>query len=1065
MHHQSTLRRSKAPSYTPKLSRLCALLTLVCVVPAHAGATLYSFGTAAGDTALTKCDDCFQNVSFLGKGPAGSSLSLPFYAKSYTDLFVANNGAISFVNGLSAYNGQPFPVSYLNTPMLAPYWADVDTRAANGGTVWFRTSQDANFLKTISTDIGNSYLGGSTFNATFAQVVTWDRVGYYAYGTDKLNTFQAIVASDGMRSYTMFKYPDGGINWTAGSASPANSFAQIGFDAGDGVNFYNGVGTLTSQTRNLPTLTNTAPANPGTQVYRIDQNTITASPTVLPPGTIPPGTTLQPLPTHTFVSGINNQWAVNGANWTAIGGGPGFSPRTTQTTTWLNGDSAIFDGVAKAVTVAGTIAAQRVSVNTSGYTFTASSPLNSLQLSQLDLPTAQTTVNFGGSLVVLTHRDDAGLVSESGGPFTQRGVLTKGHLVFTDNSVLVARDAGMVNGADLHLQKNAQVQIYTADATTRASTLTFDNSQGGVGNMGGTLDLRGFSTTFGAMRSVGIAAGVVTNSGSGAARLTIDFDGNSNSFNGVIRDGAVAGATVALTKAGAGTLVLGGTNTYSGGTTISVGNLRVGAGGTSGSLTGNVLNNGTLSFDRSDSVSYSGVVSGTGRLDQLGAGTLTLAGTNTYTGGTSISYGALQVSRDANLGSGELYLFGGGKLTNTSDIITARQVRLGTDGGTFDTAGGFMTVNSNVSGTGGLTKSGSRILTLSGAHTYIGATTISGGTLKFGANGATGSSVASSAMSIGSGARLIFADSQTYAGSIDGAGLLMHEFGGTTTLTGKATHTGGTTISGGELRVGAGGTSGALSGNVVNNGTLSFNRNDAASFAGSVSGTGGLVKLGAGTLALNGTNTYTGATDIQAGEIKLNGSAASSAFTVQAGAKLSGSGQLGALTVAGTLAPGNSPGTLSAGATTFAAGGNYLWEINDAIGVAGIGYDLLSITGGLTISATPSNRFTLTLKSLGLDNSSGAAVNFNAQQNYHYTLATASGGITGFSSDLFTIDASGFSNALHGGSWSVAASGNELALNFTAVAAPVPEPRAALMLLAGLLGVGFMARKRRTLAA
>lgn len=765
MHHTSALRRAKTPSYRPRLNRLCALLTLVCVAPAYAGATLYSFGTAAGDTALTQCDDCFQNVSFLGKGPAGSSLSLPFYAKSYTDLFVANNGAISFVSGLGAYTGQAFPTIGL-PPMIAPYWADVDTRATGGGTVWYRTTQDAAFLKTISTDIGSSFLGTGTFNATFAQVVTWDHVGYYNFHTDKLNTFQAIVASDGMRTYTMFKYPDGGINWDRGDVSPAGSFAQVGFDAGDGVNFYNGVGTRTAQMRNLPNITNTTPANPGTQIYRIDQNTITASPTFLPPGTIPPGTTLQPLPTHSFVGGTTNQWSVNGTNWTALSGG-----RTSQTTTWLNGDSAIFDSIARTVTVSGTIAAQRVSVNTSGYTFTASSPLNSLQLSQLDLPTADTTVNFGGSMVVLTHRDDAGLVSESGGPFIQRGVLTKGHLVFTDNSVLVARDAGMVNGADLHLQKAAQVQIYTADATTRASTLTFDKSQGGVGNVGGTLDLRGLNTTFGAVRSIGTGAGVITNTGPTGARLTIDFDSVGNSFSGVIRDGALPGATVALTKAGSG------------------------------------------------------------------------------------------------------------------------------------------------------------------------------------------------------------------------------------------------------------------------------------------------------KLELTGTNTYTGGTTIQAGEIKLNGSAANSAFTVQAGAALSGSGRVGALTVAGTLAPGNSPGTLNAGATTFAGGGNYLWEINDATGLAGIGYDLLSITGGLTINATPSNRFTLTLKSLGADNSAGAVANFNAQQNYHYTLATASGGITGFSSDLFTIDASGFSNALQGGSWSVAASGNELALNFTAVAAPVPEPRADLMLLAGLLGVGFMARKRRTKAS
>src|SRR5258705_9506946 len=88
---------------------------------------------------------------------------------------------------------------------------------------------------------------------------------------------------------------------------------------------------------------------------------------------------------------------------------------------------------------------------------------------------------------------------------------------------------------------------------------------------------------------------------------------------------------------------LTGTNTYSGGTTISAGTLQVGNGGTTGSITGDVTDNGVLAFDRSDSVTFAGAISGTGSVTQIGTGTTILTGTNTYSGGTTISAGTLQI--------------------------------------------------------------------------------------------------------------------------------------------------------------------------------------------------------------------------------------------------------------------------------------------------------------------------------------------------------------------------------------------------------------------------------------
>ena len=74
-----------------------------------------------------------------------------------------------------------------------------------------------------------------------------------------------------------------------------------------------------------------------------------------------------------------------------------------------------------------------------------------------------------------------------------------------------------------------------------------------------------------------------------------------------------------MTKLGSGTLTYTGANTYTGGTTINAGTLQIGNGGTSGSITGSVSNGGALTFNRSDSTAFDGVISGAGAVTKLGA--------------------------------------------------------------------------------------------------------------------------------------------------------------------------------------------------------------------------------------------------------------------------------------------------------------------------------------------------------------------------------------------------------------------------------------------------------------
>jgi autotransporter-associated beta strand protein len=95
-----------------------------------------------------------------------------------------------------------------------------------------------------------------------------------------------------------------------------------------------------------------------------------------------------------------------------------------------------------------------------------------------------------------------------------------------------------------------------------------------------------------------------------------------------------------LTFTGSGTTILTGANNYSGGTTVSGGTLQ----GNTLSLQGTIVNNSQVVFDQSSTGTYSDVMSGTGSLTKQGNGTLILTGTNTYSGGTTVSDGTLMVA-------------------------------------------------------------------------------------------------------------------------------------------------------------------------------------------------------------------------------------------------------------------------------------------------------------------------------------------------------------------------------------------------------------------------------------
>lgn len=179
-------------------------------------------------------------------------------------------------------------------------------------------------------------------------------------------------------------------------------------------------------------------------------------------------------------------------------------------------------------------------------------------------------------------------------------------------------------------------------------------------------------------------------------------------------------------------------------------------------------------------------------------------------------------------------------------------------------------------------------------------------------------------------------------------------------------------------------------------------------------------------------------------------------------------GNLSGLTI-GTgqsISPGNSPGTAATGTQTWAGGGSYVWELNNATGTAGSdpGWDLITGTGALSITATSGDKFNINLTTLTLANIAGNAANFVNTTNYNWLIADFSSAIT-LDTSVFNINVAGFSNAVVGGSSFGLAlgsapgiGGDNTQLYLTYV---VPEPSTALLLGVGCAFMSFMRRRRK----
>ncbi|GHU38399.1 hypothetical protein AGMMS50256_37630 [Betaproteobacteria bacterium] len=439
----------------------------------------------------------------------------------------------------------------------------------------------------------------------------------------------------------------------------------------------------------------------------------------------------------------------------------------------------------------------------------------------------------------------------------------------------VSGGVGGASGAGVAGNGGSGIYTWSTDATTHSeitvnSTATVSGGNGGATTSGGTAGQGGVGVRLTGNNSLLINAGTIAGgtSGSGTQANAVSIEGSNNivelhsgySFTGnvavasgtgnILRLGGSSNGNFdaddigdgtnsqyigfdAFEKNGASTWILTGTDSSAKPWTISEGILQIGDGTATGSITGNITNNANVTFNRSDTVSYGGNMTGSGSLTKDGAAgtTLTLTGNNDYSGGTTVSKGTLagNIAPNTNLTVAANATYNGTTAPRTVNALNGAG-SITNDNGLTAQSGAF---DGQISGAGGLTKDGSGTLILSNTNTYLGGTTVTEGTLSIGSDD-----------NIGGGTNTLANDS-----------ILQ--------LTGTTYSKNWTLGTGNNNRIETAGT---------------------ATMGGILSG-GGFRKTGAGTLTLSGANIYTGNTNISGGTLELaTASSLTSPVTVDTGA-------------------------------------------------------------------------------------------------------------------------------------------------------------------------------------
>ncbi|NTW52672.1 MAG: filamentous hemagglutinin N-terminal domain-containing protein, partial [Chlorobiaceae bacterium] len=661
-----------------------------------------------------------------------------------------------------------------------------------------------------------------------------------------------------------------------------------------------------------------------------------------------------------------------------------------------------------------------------------------LTLSGTNTYTGVTTINNG--TVQVSSVNDGGVAGNLGQASSAASNLVLGGGTLRCDTVGAQntnRAFTLTDGTSSTIYVTGTGIVFSGGIASSTGSLTKDGA--GTLSLSGTKLYTGSTTVnSGILNIIGELGGgtygssVVIN-GTGGLRFSLSNQTLSGVVSGSAGLDVMFGSTLTMTGVNTHT---GGINIQSGGSLIISGSGSLGSGNYSSNITGA----GSFIYESSADQLLSGTISGGGQIVKRTStnSVLTLSGSNTYSGNTTISAGTLKLGGTDALsacnavtisGTGVLDLNGNpvnaalyiggtgisnnGALINSSTTsvtcsglltLSANSSIVATNGAIVLSNTGTITGNYNLTlggtasgsridgilaiGGGTLTKVDSGTWTLTGANTYTGGTTISAGTLVIGGSGTLGGG--NYAGNISNTGSFIYNSSanQTLSGVISGSGSLTQSGTSTLTLTGINTYGGGTTISAGTLSIGAGGTVGAISGNITDNASLVFNRSNAYTYGGVITGSGSLTKLGGGILTLTGNNGYTGNTYITGGTLQVGnggttGTLGTGAVTTDATLVFNWSGDVSL----GTLAPyaGAIGGT---GNIKALIGGNF--TVDRAITLTGSSSTIM-LTAGVNVAAGTSTGGDVTLGSTVTTSGSGTISIFQGNPN----TTTLSGNMVG----------------------------------------------------------------------
>ena len=707
-----------------------------------------------------------------------------------------------------------------------------------------------------------------------------------------------------------------------------------------------------------------------------------------------------------------------------------------------------------------------------------------------------TTFNNGLNLTTATSSANRTLTLGGAGTWNVASAIANGGTATAGKVTVTATGTTTLSG------NNTYDGVTLMNAAGGTLTLSGNNSgaAGGVTLTAGTLNLNNANALGTGLLELGVVTGssigssIINNTSGGAltylglsgvlwtgvspAGIQFGTSGSTSANNMDFGTGLVTAATDrAMNIAGTGVTISMGTLTTSGtaagykykidgaGNTLDLDGWKISGAATptqaaqhkfegSANLNIGAIENGTGAFANGVGFNNDGVTRLTGNNTYTGATEFTGSGTNIISGNNSSAVGNVKIAGTTGTGKKPVVrLDSANAISSSSSLLGASSVdQVGTLEigvasdivlNSFGTAtiDGNNLIFKNSSGT-------QRSLTFTNANNYITLSASTTGSkkldnqsanldIRFNGNIDIGSSSNNNVTFTGAGNFRV--DGALTNGSSTGVRGLQKTGSGTLTLAGTGNnYNGETKVDVGTLLL-------------TNSATLTGSTALTVSTAGTVS-TSSTTRTAVATLNVaSGSSLLSGSTTTvySGGNLIVNGTAG--AVVLESNGLLGGSGDVGnvELKSGSLLTPGNSPGTLTAASSSWAAGSTYQWQIDDATGSAGTNWDLFSVTGALDLSAlSSSGQMNLVLESLSI-------ANFSTTSSYTWVIAQA-GSFTGTGladgtnvTSLFNIDAADFNSGVgptNGWKVEVGSANGLRTLNLMAI----PEPSTGSMLGLGL---------------